>query len=72
MQISFKGDGPLGGIIAMANTRCEVKGKVGNAAADLPQRASDGKLDVSGLVGQGTVFFLLCFFVWLLCKKPLC
>jgi redox-regulated HSP33 family molecular chaperone len=52
LQIQFRGDGPLGGILAVADTQGQVKGKVGNPAADPPLRP-DGKLAVGAAVGQG-------------------
>jgi molecular chaperone Hsp33 len=52
IQIQFKGDGPLGGILAVADTRGQVKGKVGNVEADPPLRP-DGKLAVGAAVGAG-------------------
>lgn len=51
-QIQFRGDGPLSGILAVADTKGQVKGKVGNPAADPPLRP-DGKLAVGAAVGQG-------------------
>jgi molecular chaperone Hsp33 len=51
-QVTFKGDGPIGSIMAMSDTRGQVKGKVGNAEADPPLRP-DGKLNVGAAVGQG-------------------
>ena len=52
MQVTFKGDGVLGGIQVIADAHGQVKGKVGNPAADPPLRP-DGKLDVGGAVGRG-------------------
>ncbi|KAI7839699.1 hypothetical protein COHA_006506 [Chlorella ohadii] len=53
-QVTFKGDGPLGGIQVIADARGTVKGKVGNPAADPPLRP-DGKLDVGTAVGRGVL-----------------
>jgi molecular chaperone Hsp33 len=55
-QVTFKGDGPLGGIQVIGDARGNVKGKVGNPAADPPLRP-DGKLNVGAAVGKGG---LLC------------
>jgi molecular chaperone Hsp33 len=52
IQIQFKGDGPLSGILAVADTKGQVKGRVGNPDADPPLRA-DGKLAVGAAVGSG-------------------
>jgi molecular chaperone Hsp33 len=54
LQIQFRGDGPLGSILAVADTKGQVKGRVGNPAADPPLRP-DGKLNVGAAVGQGTL-----------------
>lgn len=57
MQVTFKGDGILGGIQVIADAHGNVKGKVGNPAADPPLRP-DGKLDVGGAVGRGKSPFI--------------
>lgn len=54
IQISFKGDGVLGGVFAIADTRGNVKGRVGNPNADPPLRP-DGKLAVGDAVGSGVL-----------------
>lgn len=56
-QVTFKGDGPLGGIQVVADARGNVKGKVGNPAADPPLRP-DGKLNVGAAVGKGDLSLL--------------
>ena len=61
LQVTFKGDGPLGGIQVIADARGTVKGKVGNPAADPPLRP-DGKLDVGTAVGRGECG---CCWCWL-------
>lgn len=53
LQITFKGDGDLGGVMAIADTKGRVRGKVGNVGCDPPLRA-DGKLNVGEAVGLGT------------------
>ncbi len=52
LQITFKGNGVLGGMQIIADAHGNVKGKLGNPAADPPLR-SDGKLDVGAAVGRG-------------------
>ena len=53
-QVTFKGDGPLGGIQVIADALGNVKGKVGNPEADPPLRPN-GKLNVGAAVGRGAV-----------------
>uniref|UniRef100_A0A7S0S3N7 Uncharacterized protein n=1 Tax=Chlamydomonas leiostraca TaxID=1034604 RepID=A0A7S0S3N7_9CHLO len=53
-QVTFKGDGPLGNIMTIADTKGNVKGKVDNPAADPPLR-DDGKLNVGEAVGLGVL-----------------
>ena len=50
--IQFKGDGPLGSIVAVCDSKSRVRGYVVNPYAD-PERKENGKLDVGGAVGQG-------------------
>lgn len=52
LTIQVKGDGPLGGIVATANSNVDVKGYIQNPHVDLPLREDDGKLDVGGAVGK--------------------
>ena len=52
VQVTFRGNGMLEGIQAIAEATGMVKGKVGNPAADPPLQPS-GKLDVGGAVGRG-------------------
>lgn len=54
IALRFEGDGPLGGMIVEAGPDGTVRGYVRNPHVDLPIRG-DGKLDVGGLVGQGTL-----------------
>ena len=39
-QVSFRGDGPLNGVMAQANGKLEVKGFVGNSQVTLPPNAN--------------------------------
>ncbi len=50
--IQFKGDGPIGSVIAVTDSRSRVRGYVTNPAAHLPLNKK-GKLDVGGAVGKG-------------------
>lgn len=52
VTVRFRGDGPLGGIIADAGLDGSVRGYVRNPDVDPPRR-DDGKLDVGAAVGQG-------------------
>uniref|UniRef100_A0A7S4BLH2 Uncharacterized protein n=1 Tax=Chrysotila carterae TaxID=13221 RepID=A0A7S4BLH2_CHRCT len=53
-QVKFDGDGPLRGVLAVANGMLESRGYVGNPAVTLPPNAK-GKIDVGGGVGRGTL-----------------
>lgn len=50
--IQFKGDGPLGSIVAVTDSASKVRGYVVNPYVDLPLNKK-GKLDVGGAVGKG-------------------
>lgn len=50
--IQFKGDGPLGSIVAVCNNKPEVRGYVVNPSCD-PERKKNKKLDVGTAVGKG-------------------
>ena len=52
ITIQFKGDGPLGNIVAVCNNISEVRGYVANPYVDIP-RKDNGKLDVGTAVGKG-------------------
>ena len=54
MTIMVKGDGPIGGITVTADAHGNVKGYVNNPNVLLHARP-DGKLDVGGAVGKGTL-----------------
>lgn len=54
ITVRFDCRGPVGGIVAEATARGTVRGYVRNPAAHLPPNAR-GKLDVKGIVGQGTL-----------------
>lgn len=52
LTIQIRGDGPLGAITAVSDSRGNVRGYLQNPEAQLPLKAS-GKLDVGGGVGRG-------------------
>ncbi|MCI8466063.1 MAG: Hsp33 family molecular chaperone HslO [Lachnospiraceae bacterium] len=54
LTLRIQGDGPIGGITVTANSHADVKGTVQNPEVLLHARA-DGKLDVAGAVGNGTL-----------------
>ena len=51
LTIRVNGGGAIGSVIAVSDSKGNVRGYVTNPQADLPTRA-DGKLDVGGLVGR--------------------
>ncbi len=55
MTLKVSGDGPVGTLTAVANSRGEVKGLLDNPAADAPSTV-DGKLDVGAIVGKNGTF----------------
>ena len=58
LTLRFVGDGPAGGIVVSADSFGNVRGLIQNPDADLPLRERDGKLDVGGLIGQGSLYVL--------------
>lgn len=52
ITIQIKGDGPIGGILAVADANANVKGYVNNPYFDLPI-TEKGKFDIAGAVGKG-------------------
>lgn len=54
VTVQFSGDGPIGGIVALADANGNVRGYVQNPEADAPPHPS-GKLNVAGVVGKGTM-----------------
>ena len=53
-QVNFQGDGPLRGVLAIANGNLGARGYVGNPAVTLPPNAK-GKFDVGAGVGKGSL-----------------
>lgn len=54
LTLQIRGDGPLGGITCVSDSAGNVRGYVNNPAADVP-RKQEGKLDVGGAVGSGSL-----------------
>lgn len=52
LSIQLRGDGPLEGVVAVGNSKGEVRGYVLNNLVDLPLKPN-GKLDVGGAIGNG-------------------
>ena len=55
LTVSFKGDGPIKGIIATADSKGNVKGYAYEPHVILPLK-KNGKLDVGGAVGAGNIY----------------
>ena len=53
VQVHFQTDGPVRTLLAIADGGGRVRGLIGDAEAHLPPR--NGKLDVAGIVGTGTL-----------------
>ena len=53
-QVSFKGNGDIGSVMAIADESGMVKGRLDNPDADPPLR-DDGKLNVGAAIGQGVL-----------------
>ncbi|MGB9680360.1 MAG: Hsp33 family molecular chaperone HslO [Thermoanaerobacteraceae bacterium] len=51
LTLVIKGDGPIGGVVAVSNYPGQVKGYVDNPAVDLPLN-DKGKIDVSRAIGE--------------------
>lgn len=54
LTLQIRGDGLLGGITCVSDSEGNVRGYVNNPAADVP-RKQEGKLDVGGAVGSGSL-----------------
>lgn len=57
LTVKIETDGAVGGITAEANPNGGVRGFVKNPFAELPSK-SNGKFDVSGVVGKGTFYVI--------------
>jgi len=51
LTLQLTGNGPLGRVLAVADSQCRVKGYVGNPLCDIPKK-ENGKLDVGSAVGK--------------------
>jgi len=54
LTLTVKGDGPLGSVLVTADSKGKVKGYVSHPQVEL-DRKENGKIDVSGAVGKGTL-----------------
>jgi len=54
ITLQFRGDGPLGSIVAVSDSEGNVRGYVQNPACDIPRKAP-GKLNVGAGVGAGVL-----------------
>lgn len=52
ITVQIRGDGPLGNIVAVTDSKSRVRGYVVNPFVDIPRKAN-GKLDVGSAVGRG-------------------
>ena len=52
LTVKFRGDGPAGTVMAVADYMGNVKGYIANPQTELPKKPN-GKLDVGGLIGRG-------------------
>ncbi|MGQ0543042.1 MAG: Hsp33 family molecular chaperone HslO [Blastocatellia bacterium] len=57
LTAKIEGDGPVGTIITEANINGQVRGYVKNPTVELPPN-TNGKFDVSGIVGKGTFYII--------------
>lgn len=54
LTLNIRGDGPAGNVIAVSDYAGNVKGYIREPHVDIPKK-SNGKLDVSGAIGNGTL-----------------
>lgn len=58
VTLQIKGNGPIGQMSAVVDSKLRVKGYVQNPNVDLPLRA-DGKIDVGGAVGKNGMLYII-------------
>ena len=57
LTLNFRGDGPIGGVLAVSDYMGNVRGYAVNPKAD-PERKANGKLDVGAAVGKGGLYVI--------------
>ncbi|NMA67155.1 MAG: Hsp33 family molecular chaperone HslO [Clostridiaceae bacterium] len=57
ITVQIKGDGPIGGIVAVTDPKAGVRGYVHNPVFDLPLN-DKGKFDIKGAVGNGHLYVI--------------
>lgn len=58
ITLKIKGDGPMGSVVAVADSRGNCRGYVMNPQTEVPNKAN-GKLDVSGAVGRDGLLYVM-------------
>lgn len=58
LSLKVLGDGPIGSLTVVADSKGHVKGYAGNTDVDIPPKGP-GKLDVGGAVGKGTLSVMM-------------
>lgn len=58
ITLQFKGNGPIGTVMCVANGKPSVKGYVVNPQVDMPLK-ENGKLDVSGAIGKDGFLYVI-------------
>ena len=57
LTLNFRGDGPIGGVLAVSDYMGNVRGYAVNPKCDLP-RKPNGKLDVGAAIGKGGLYVI--------------
>ncbi|MEE0841122.1 MAG: Hsp33 family molecular chaperone HslO [Acutalibacteraceae bacterium] len=58
ITVRIKADGPAGAVVAVADSKGDVRGYVGDANVEIPLK-ENGKLDVSGAVGTDGLIYVI-------------